>query len=154
MTVTIEHLTIEHAPQILEWVQQLLIELGEEHEDLGELDSAHICRTWEANRDHIHTLIARSDDTTILGIATVVESFAIYANGHYGIINEMYVIPDHRSLGIGHLLIDAVKALGQQHNWTRIDVTAPESQRWNRTRQFYEREGFVFTGPKLKYRLA
>jgi hypothetical protein len=32
-------------------------------------------------------------------------------------------------------------------------VTAPESERWRRTRRFYERGGFTFVGPKLKLRL-
>jgi len=32
----------------------------------------------------------------------------------------------------------------------RIDVTAPESARRERTRRFYQRQGYSFTGPKLK----
>jgi hypothetical protein len=32
-------------------------------------------------------------------------------------------------------------------------VTAPESARWSRSQGFYEREGFRFTGPKLKFLL-
>jgi heme-degrading monooxygenase HmoA len=50
--------------------------------------------------------------------------------------------------------IEAVKQFGRQKDWTRIDVTAPESERWIRARQFYEKQGFVFTGPKLKFLLT
>jgi GNAT superfamily N-acetyltransferase len=60
-------------------------------------------------------------------------------------------VPSHRSVGVGRLLLDAVKAYGRERGWSRIDVTAPESPRWDRTRRFYEREGFTFTGPKLKF---
>jgi hypothetical protein len=48
------------------------------------------------------------------------------------------------------LLIEAVRAYGQEQGWRRIDVTAPESARWARTRKFYEDLGFHFTGPKFK----
>ena len=44
-----------------------------------------------------------------------------------------------------------MKGLARESRWVRVDVTAPESPRWERTRRFYEREGFTFTGPKLKY---
>jgi hypothetical protein len=37
-----------------------------------------------------------------------------------------------------------------RRGWTRLDVTAPEAERWTRTRRFYKKEGFVFAGPKLK----
>ena len=77
------------------------------------------------------------------------ETFAIYANGCYGVINEMYVVPEHRSSSIGAGLVDAAARHGRSRGWRRIDVTAPESDRWVRTRRFYQSLGFVFTGPKL-----
>ncbi|HEV8702170.1 MAG TPA: GNAT family N-acetyltransferase [Candidatus Polarisedimenticolia bacterium] len=85
------------------------------------------------------------------GDPRLVESFAIYANGTYGVINEMYVAPPFRSQGVGGRLIAAVKDLAARRGWGRIDVTAPESPAWDRTRRFHESQGFVFTGPKLKF---
>lgn len=82
---------------------------------------------------------------------TATEAFAIYANGPYGIIDEMYVFPTCRSQGVGGALLDAVKDLAERKGWHRIDVTAPESPSFARTRSFYEREGFTFAGPKLKF---
>jgi GNAT superfamily N-acetyltransferase len=87
-------------------------------------------------------------------VATLSIAFALYANGNYGIINEMYVVPEQRSEGVGALLIEAIKSYGLQQGWHRIDVTAPESDRWIRTKLFYENLGFVFTGPKLKLHLS
>jgi GNAT superfamily N-acetyltransferase len=75
------------------------------------------------------------------------------ANGNYGIINEMYVAPEYRSAGIGVRLVEAAKNFGRHQGLTRIDVTAPESKRWERTRHFYEKQGFVFSGPKSKFLL-
>ena len=91
---------------------------------------------------------------TVVGVITISEAFAIYANGHYGVINEMFVLPEYRSRGVGALLLEAAKDLGRRRGWRRIDVTAPESERWHRTRHFYESQGFRYTGPKLKYVLS
>ncbi|WP_372368133.1 GNAT family N-acetyltransferase [Candidatus Uabimicrobium sp. HlEnr_7] len=84
---------------------------------------------------------------------TVVQAFAVYANGYYGIINEMYVEPEYRWHGIGAKLIEAAITWGKDKGWPRVDVTAPESSTWKRTQLFYERQGFVFSGPKLKIML-
>ncbi|RKX31942.1 MAG: hypothetical protein DRP46_02215 [Candidatus Zixiibacteriota bacterium] len=78
-------------------------------------------------------------------------NFAIYANGRYGIINEMYVPPEFRSSGFGEKLIETVKEYAKSRGWVRIDVTARPGEKWRRTVGFYKREGFTFTGPKLRF---
>lgn len=55
--------------------------------------------------------------------------------------------------GVGRRLIEAVKAYGSTRGWLRLDVTAPPEPEWQRTVRFYEEQGFVFTGPKLRCRL-
>jgi GNAT superfamily N-acetyltransferase len=150
MPITIERLGIESAELALEMVQSLLAELGEEGDELGRLDAPKVLDAWFRNRQAVHLFVARDHEGRPVGLTTVVESFAIYANGSYGVINEMYVVPSHRSFGVGHRLIQAAKEFGAGRKWTRLDVTAPESERWARTRAFYEREGFRFAGPKLK----
>lgn len=137
-------------PTVLDLVEQLLRELGEEGDELGELQREVVLSQWRSLGDRMVSLLAETSAGEAVGVVTVVEAFAIYANGLYGIINEMYVAPSHRSTGVGARLIEEVVALGRARSWSRIDVTAPESPRWNRTRSFYERQGFVFTGPKLK----
>lgn len=151
MHVFIERLTINEAPLVFDWVMRLLTELGEEGEELGRLDEEGVLRAWRERGDHFYVFVAKNTDREILGILTLNETFAIYANGNYGVIDEMYVAPEYRSTGVGAQLIAAVKAFGKQKGWTRIDVTAPEAERWQRTRRFYEQQGFVFTGPKLKF---
>jgi GNAT superfamily N-acetyltransferase len=150
MSVTIGRLTIDDAPIVFEQVLRLLQELGEEEDELGSLATEKVLRAWKEFSNHLHVFAARTNGK-IVGILTLSETFAIYANGHYGVIDEMYVAPEFRSGGIGRQLLDAVKEFGKQRGWARIDVTAPESERWDRTRKFYEKEGFVFTGPKLKF---
>ncbi len=150
----IERLGLQDAPVVFDWVMRLLVELGEEGDELGSLAEDKVLKAWRREGDHFQVFVARNDAGEITGVLTLTETFAIYANGYYGIINEMYVSPEVRSEGVGALLVDAVKEYGRQKGWTRIDVTAPESERWERTRRFYEKQGFVFTGPKLKVLLS
>ncbi len=151
--IIVTKLTRQDAPLVFDWVMRLLNELGEEGEELGALAEDKVLQAWREMEDRFHVFAARTGAGDICGILTLAEAFAIYANGNYGIINEMYVAPEYRSAGIGAKLVDAVKEFGKQRGWTRIDVTAPESERWERTRRFYEKQGFVFTGPKLKFLL-
>lgn len=134
-------------------VEELVGELGEEGDDLGTLDKTRVAKELREIPERTFTFLAETKSKDIVAVMTVVESFAIYANGFYGIINEMFVRSSFRSTGVGADLIRQAVLLGSEKNWSRIEVTAPESQRWIRTRQFYERQGFSFAGPKLKYQI-
>ena len=148
--ITVRLASTDDTDKIFDLVEALLTELGEEGEETGTLDRASlIAQLAKEPTRHIAFLAENANGETV-GIATVSESFALYANGRYGIINEMYVAPEYRSEGVGARLLDAVADYGRAKGWRRIDVTAPESTRWDRTRAFYERNGYVFTGPKLK----
>jgi len=81
---------------------------------------------------------------------TLAESFAVFAHGRYGILNELWVAPQWRSQGVGELAIANAAEFGRTRDWERIDVTAPPDARWDRTFAFYQRHGFTPTGRKLK----
>lgn len=153
MNVRIERLTTADASIVFDWVVRLLRELGEEERELGELAHARVLETWSRRADEFYVLAAKDDGGQILGVLTLSVAFAIYANGEYGVIDEMYVDPRFRSAGIGARLVEEAVDIGRGLGWTRIDVTAPESERWSRSRRFYESIGFKFTGPKLRKRL-
>jgi GNAT superfamily N-acetyltransferase len=149
-SVTVTQVDVAQASTVMGLVEQLLRELGEEGDETGPLDGTALANVWRAREDQHFAFLARVGDSPAVGVVTVVETFAVYAGGPYGVINEMYVAPGYRSSGVGACLIEAVKALGRAKGWKRVDVTAPESARWARTQRFYERLGFTFTGPKLK----
>lgn len=86
----------------------------------------------------------------VLAFFTLNESFAIFANGKYGIINELWVNAEYRSQGIGKQVIKEIRKIAMVRNWQRVDVSAPVSEKWDRTFNFYQGNGFVFTGRKLK----
>ncbi len=136
---------------VYELIKKLLIELGEEASSLSYITKDMISQLMQNNRTTV--LLSIDENDNALGFATLTETQAIYAGGNYGVIDEMYVDPEFRSLKVGNALIAAIKEIGKQKDWNRIDVTAPTEKRWERTVKFYEREGFRFTGPKLKFEL-
>lgn len=152
MDIAVERVGPENAHCVLEWVERLLRELGEEGDEAGALDRRDLAARWSrwnGEGGRMFAFVATAPGG-IAGVLTLVEAFAFYAGGRYGIINELIVDSARRSTGVGASLIAAASALGREREWARIDVAAPESERWARTRAFYERQGFVFTGPKLK----
>jgi GNAT superfamily N-acetyltransferase len=98
--------------------------------------------------------LAFGESNDCIGMVTVASSCSIYAGGHFGIIQELYVRPDYRQLQIGHQLIEEVVRYAKGRHWKRIEVGAPEAEKWARTIAFYQREGFVEIGPRLKFVLS
>jgi len=68
------------------------------------------------------------------------------------VINELYVLPEHRDKKIGKILFETVKEYGRQCGWRRIEVNAPLGDIWERTVAFYLREDFTHSGPKLRFK--
>ena len=91
-------------------------------------------------------LVARDIGGIDLGFVALYECYALYAEGVFGTIPELYVRPEYRSQGIGRLLLDLAKAYGMEQGWTRIEVTTPPLPQFARTLAFYEREGFAVSG--------
>jgi len=87
----------------------------------------------------------------LVGFVALYESYALYAEGAFGTIPELYVCPAYRSKGIGRMLIDSAKDFGIAKNWQRLEVTTPPLPHFENTVRFYEREQFAITGGrKLK----
>lgn len=98
-------------------------------------------------------VFAAKDKSTddIIGFVTVYEGYALYAEGAFGTMAELYVKPSYRSQGLGKMLIQAVKDFGDERGWKRLEVTTPPLPEFDATLSFYEREGFEISGGrKLK----
>jgi GNAT superfamily N-acetyltransferase len=152
--IKIEKAGIEQAPIVFDLVDRLLKELREEGEEFSGVNRDRILKDWQNDPDRFAAFISRDDHNKPVGVITLVCCFALYAEGEFGIINELYVIPEFRSQKVGSRLLDAAKTYAREKGWKRIDVTAPSGKKWERTVKFYEREGFKFTGPKLKFMIS
>lgn len=92
-----------------------------------------------------------NENGELIGFVTVYEGYALYAEGAFGTMAELYVKPSYRSQGLGKMLIQAVKDFGDQRDWKRLEVTTPPLPQFEATLSFYEREGFEISGGrKLK----
>ncbi len=80
------------------------------------------------------------------GFLALCEGFALYAEGDFGIITELYVRPPHRSRELGSALLAAAREHGRRQGWSRLEVTTPPLPAFSRTLGFYEREGFAVSG--------
>ncbi|MEI6408088.1 MAG: GNAT family N-acetyltransferase [Bacteroidota bacterium] len=131
-------------------VARLLAELFEEVEHTPNEDEIAAIFDQIESDDRHSTLLALDDEDDVVGVLTIAETLALYAGGYIGVLNELYVTPEYRSEGVGKMLLDAAKELGENRNWKRLEVTTP-GDKFAKTLHFYEREGFHAIGPRYKF---
>jgi GNAT superfamily N-acetyltransferase len=148
MEIYLQKVQDEELNLAIHFLKELYTELGEESESIEFLTTSFLYEMANTGKTDIYIINTRPDDK--IGIVTLTTSQAIYAGGEYGVIDEMYIIPEYRSKQVGSKVIAEIKRIGQTKKWNRIDVTAPTDEAWVRTIHFYKQNGFVYTGPKLK----
>ena len=116
--------------------------------DLAQLTAR--CQDFLA-REIYTVFIATTEQNEPVGFIALYESHALYAEGAFGTIPELYVRPAYRSHGVGDQLLHAAKEYGQNKGWKRLEVTTPPLPEFDRTFHFYETQGFdVAGGKKMK----
>lgn len=151
MSLKIREGSLEDAELICELVVNLLSELR--GKPLGNHSLMSICKELLQNKRQLYMVYLAFKENECLGIITLSECASLYAQGTYGIIQELYIIPGGRSQGIGNQLINRAKDYGIKCGWDRIEVGAPSVEQWRKTISFYKREGFQEVGPRLKYHI-
>ena len=104
-------------------------------------------------REKYFVFVARHPSAGAVGFVAMSESCALYAEGVFGTVTELYVRPPFRSQRLGHALVEHARAFAAARGWKRLEVTTPPLPEFNRTLAFYAREGFTITGGR-KLKLA
>ena len=80
--------------------------------------------------------------------AIITVSTALYIEwGRLGEIGDLYVLPEHRRLGLARLLVEHAKAWCGAQGCSVVTVTiAPQGEQRHQLGQFYARLGFEQTG--------
>ena len=103
------------------------------------------------DREKNFVFVAKAENAVPVGFITLYESYALYAEGVFGTIPELFVRPEFRSHNVGLQLIERAKIFGRSRGWKRLEVTTPPLPQFDKTLAFYEREGFAIAGGrKLK----
>lgn len=101
----------------------------------------------------VYTALIAVDNFNPIGFAGICESYALYAEGLFGIIQEFYVVPAARSAGVGAALIEAATAQARSRGWRRLELCTPPLPEFQRSLKFYERQGFEITGGRKMKRI-
>ncbi len=96
--------------------------------------------------DGSYTVLLAREGKCVAGMLALAECRALYAEGRFGIIPELYVCPDRRSQGVGHELVTEATRVARVKGWARLEVTTPPLPQFDRTLAFYERQGFSISG--------
>lgn len=148
MTIRIKKASPEEAEQIALMVKRLTDEIidaiGEKPFNIDLAETSARCRRFL--EQGAYTVYKADDTKRFVGFIALCESHALYAEGAFGIIQELYVDPAYRSRGIGKRLVEAAVAHGKKQGWKRLEVCTPPLPQFTGTIQFYERQRFEVTG--------
>jgi GNAT superfamily N-acetyltransferase len=151
---TIERAVADDAQEVAVLVGELLAEIMN---TIGEpAFNFNLAETTSRLKDFLErgkyfVFVARNEKADPAGFIALVESHALYAEGAFGTIPELYVRPTCRGQGLGHRLLSQARSFAASRGWTRLEVTTPPLPEFDRTLAFYEREGFSISGGrKLK----
>ncbi len=148
MSIRITQAQSSDAPLVAELVGELLQEImaaiGTKAFEFSLAHTETRARGWLT--DGSYTVLLAHEDETTAGFLALSECRALYAEGEFGIIPELYVRPVFRSHKVGTMLVAEAQRLARKRGWTRLEVTTPPLPQFDRTLAFYERQGFSISG--------
>jgi len=91
------------------------------------------------------TTIAWLGGEPAVGVALVTLRTNVWFDGPVALLDELYVAPGSRGLGIGGAMILALLEASRARGWGLVEVNVDEFD--HDARRFYERHGFANTEP-------
>lgn len=148
MNIKFREATVEDAESIGLLVIDLTSEICEltnaKHFDIDPLGTIKRCKSL-IDDGHYFSIIGELDDIPV-AVVTITETYALYAGGKIGLIQEFYVSPEYRNSNVGSMLINEVKRHGKRKNWSCIELCTPPLPEFERTLKFYQKNGLIPVG--------
>ena len=138
--------TSEDRDEALRLVRSLLVELGGNPAPADELHG--VFDDLVSGRGAGFVVIAEEDGAA-RAVCTASFAKALRAAGRYFILQEMYVEPEFRSLGVGRAVIDFALAHAVTSGCQVVELGTPRSG--DRQIEFYQRAGFAKVGARLRW---
>jgi len=92
--------------------------------------------------------LVAEQDGRLLGFSSLYASFDTLVTAEILVMNDLFVLHDHRRQGVGEALFEASRQYAREHGYARLDwVTAGDNQI---ARRFYDQHGGV-AGPWVAY---
>ena len=114
-----------------------------------------IQRCHELINDGNYAAILGFNESKVVAVVTMSETYALYAGGKIGVIQEFYISPEFRASGLGSVLVGQVKNYGKKHKWSCIELCTPPLPAFERTLNFYQKNGLnPVGGRKMRQALA
>jgi GNAT superfamily N-acetyltransferase len=115
--------------------------------------TAQLCARWID--EGIYTVLLACSGDLAVGVVTIAESHALYAEGKIGIIQECYVLPAYRNQAAGSALLEAALGMAQERGWACMELCTPPLPEFANALEFYQRHAFVpVGGRKMRVRCS
>ncbi len=148
MNITFREATPDDSEIIAALVISLTTEICEltntQYFDINLNDTVKRCYEL-INNGHYAAIIGESDNEHI-AVVTMSETYALYAGGKIGVIQECYVAPTFRSTGIGSTLIEQVQMYAKKQKWASIELCTPPLPEFQQAVNFYQKHGLITVG--------
>lgn len=106
--------------------------------------TTQLCRAWLGDGRYA-ALLAWVDGEAV-GVLTFTESYALYAGGKICIIQECYVAPAFRAMGVGQALLEAARTSAEQRGCAALELCTPPLPEFQRSLEFYQQHAYKAVG--------
>ncbi len=156
MRLTIREARVDDLDMMLTGVRDLLRELsGDPGRELsaGAFQAARAIIEDRALGTFLVAVTGTGEAAGILGASC---QAAIRTGGRYLLIQELYVYPGNRGIGVGDRLIRYLVDDAVRRGLTLIEVglPGPDSTHQSRTLDFYRGRGFTEVGPRMRHQVV
>ncbi len=146
--VNINFVNADNAAEIAQLAVCLTNEIiertGTQHFDVDLPQTTVLCKRFlEEQR---YRVLATWHGDKIIGFIALCESYALYTEGCFGIIQEFYVLPEYRRRKTGEALLRQAKHYARTQAWKRLELCTPPVEEFQNTVDFYLKQGFEITG--------